>query len=244
LVDDSLSDDVVDGVIMLITLSSADEYLSVTLVHGSQLLVVHNGTAGISKTLISTKRKVKLNDAEWHQMNIEFAARSVSVVLHHDDCSSDCSSDLRVEDSAAVAYFGSAVENVQRGYEGFVGCMQDIRVNSDWLTPSWLTANWNASANVSGSCGWNDNCEPDPCNGRGLCTDLWTHSICDCRSPFWGSTCSRGTCVCVSCHITRSRKMTFCVIHSRHYIQNVITFCFFLLIFIHYSRIALINMLL
>lgn len=201
--DHLLCGDVSDGSLLLITLGSADEYLSVTLAGGSQLLVVQSGKSGMSKTVISTKGKMKLNNAEWHEMNVEFdAVSNVSTVLRHDDCS-NCSTILPVEDSAAVIYFGSAAENARLSDEGFVGCMRDIRVNSDWLTPSWLATNWNASANVSGSCGWTDNCVPDPCNGRGSCTDLWTHSTCDCRSPFWGSTCSRGTCVCVmSCHFT------------------------------------------
>lgn len=192
-----MTDRVSDGALILVMASSADEYwyLSVTLSGGSQLLVILSGKAEELKTAISTKGEMQLNDAEWHEINVRFDAGSVSVILHHVDCSA-CSTVLPVEDSAAVIYFGSAAENVRRGYEGFVGCMQDIRVNSDWLMPSWLAANWNASANVSGGCRWSDNCEPDPCNGRGSCTDLWTHFSCDCRSPFWGSSCSRGTRVC------------------------------------------------
>jgi len=202
-----MTDDVSDGALMLVMLGSADEdrYLSVTLTGGSQLLMMQSGKV---ETVISTEGKMKLNDAEWHEINVEFDAGTVSVVLNHVDCS-ECSAVLSVEDSAAVIYFGSAAESVQRGYEGFVGCMRDIQVNSDWLAPSWLAANWNASANVSASCGWSENCEPDPCNGQGSCTDLWTHSSCRCRSPFWGSSCSRGTCVCV---VPKTNK-TFHTLH-------------------------------
>jgi len=204
---------VLDGVLMLITLSSADEYLLLTLASGSQLLIVQSGTAGVSKTIISTARWMKLNDTEWHEMNIEFSTGLVSVVLRHDDCS-DCSAVLPVEDSPAMTYFGSAAADMWRGYDGFVGCMRDIRVNSDWLTPGWLAAHWNVSANVSGICGWSDNCEPDPCNGRGSCTDLWTHFTCDCRSPFWGSTCSRGTLFCVAV-IVVAGVVPFCQFKKR-----------------------------
>jgi len=156
-------------------------------VGGSQLLVMHNGT------VIDTVAKMRINNAEWHELSIEFVTGNVSVAFHHSNVSTETlSSTLLAADAAAMEiYFGSVAEDVDN-YDSFVGCMRDIRVNSDWLTPSWLVANWNASANVSGSCEWSDNCEPDPCNRRGICTDLWTRFTCDCRSPFWGLTCSQG----------------------------------------------------
>ena len=185
--------DVSGGSLIFITFASVDEYLSVNLVSGNQLQLEHNGNGGLQKNVIGAKTMMKLNDAEWHQLNIEFGSEYVSVTFHHDDCSNDtvCSSLLTVDGSAAMTYFGSTAADV-RSHEGFVGCMQDIRVNSDLLTPSWLAAMWNASANVTGSCDWNNNCEPDPCNGRGTCSDWWTHSTCHCTSPFWGLTCSQG----------------------------------------------------
>lgn len=185
--------DVSVGTLVFITFKSVDEYLLVTLVSGSQLLVEHDGNAGKRKEVIGGGAKMTINNADWHQLNIEFHTGFVSVALQHEHCSNQtlCFTDLPVAGSEMEIYIGSMTENV-RSYVGFIGCMRDIRVNSDWLTPSWLAANQNASANVSGSCGWSNNCAPDPCNGRGLCTDLWTHSICTCRSPFWGLTCSKG----------------------------------------------------
>lgn len=180
------------GTVIFVQFQSVSEYLSVSLLTGSQLLVNHYAN---NETVIDSIAKMKLNDAEWHKLNIEFSTEYVSVVLHHDDCSDGtaCSSRIPIDGLPAVAYFGSAAEGMHI-YEGFVGCMRDIRVNSDWLTPSWLAAVHDSSVNVSGSCDWSSNCEPDPCNGRGMCTDLWTHPACDCRSPFWGLTCSRGIC--------------------------------------------------
>lgn len=153
----------------------------------------HSGNAGLQRKDIGTEANMKINNAEWHQVNIEFGSEYVSVAFDHDNCSTEsvCSTVLPVDGPAMVTYFGSAAEDM-RTYAGFVGCMRDIRVNSDLLTPSWLADSWNASANVSGGCNWSSKCEPDPCTGRGTCTDLWTHSACDCTSPFWGLTCSRG----------------------------------------------------
>jgi len=182
--------DVLGGTLIFMQFSLTGDYISVTLVNGNQLFVAHNGT------VIDTITKSRIGNADWHQLSIEFHTGAVSVAFHQNNFSSEtlCPACLGANDLAMEIYFGSAAEGVGH-YEGFVGCMRDIRVNSDWLTPSWLSANQNASANVSGSCDWSNNCEPDPCNGRGRCTDVWTHSTCDCRSPFWGLTCSRGMCV-------------------------------------------------
>jgi len=163
-------------------------------VDGSWLSVVHNGVD------IGSLVETRINDAEWHQLSIEFTNGNVSVAFLRDSFSKEnaFSRLLPVDDSAVDVYIGSSAEDVGH-YEGFVGCMRDIRVNADSLTPSWLAANRNASVNVSGSCDWSSNCEPDPCSGRGKCTDLWMHFTCDCRSPFWGLTCRRGLYVHVYC---------------------------------------------
>lgn len=184
-----------DVTLVSIAFNSLDKYVSVSLVTGSQLVVQHSGTAGLRKTVISTVAQMKLNDAVWHQLNIEFLTGHVLVAFHHDDCWNEtlCSAVLLTDGLPSVTYFGSATEDMS-GSKGFVGCMRDIRVNSAWLTPSWLAAAENASARVTGGCKWTGNCEPDPCNGRGMCTDLWTRSACDCTSPFWGLSCSRGMC--------------------------------------------------
>jgi len=107
------------------TFSSVSEYLSVTLMSGSQLWVEHNGTAGLQKTVIHTKAKRKLNDAEWHQLNITLGAGQVTVAFYHDDCPDEtlCSAVISVDGFAVVAYFGSAVDDVD-SYEGFVGCFR------------------------------------------------------------------------------------------------------------------------
>jgi len=182
--------DVSGGTLIFIQFRMTGDYMSLTLVDSSQLSVVRNGT------VIDTITKSRISSADWHQLSIEFHTGAVSVAFRHDNFSTEtlCTTCLSADDLAMEIYFGSATEDVGH-YKGFIGCMRDIRVNSDWLTPSWLAASQNASANVSGGCDWSSNCEPDPCNGRGMCTDVWTHFTCDCRSPFWGLTCSRGMCV-------------------------------------------------
>ena len=183
-----------DVSLVWITLGSVDEYLSVSLVSGRHLLVDRNG---MWQTVIGNSVKMTLNDAEWHQLDVALAAGFVSVDLRHDRCS-NCSAVVPVNASAVMTSLGATVTHMQwqHSRNGFVGCMRDIRVNSDWLTRRWLAANPSASANVTLSCEWRDNCKPDPCSGRGVCTDMWTHSTCDCRRPFYGPACTRGIDMC------------------------------------------------
>jgi len=181
------------GTLVFFRFSSAADYLAVSLVSGSQLLVLRNGA------VIGTVAKMTMNDAEWYQLTVEFAHGNITIAFRHNSSSTETlfSAVLSHDDSAMDVYFGSVAEDIGRYGNSFVGCMRDIRVSSDWLTPSWLVANWNASANVSGSCDWSSKCEPHPCNRRGSCTDLWTHFTCDCRSPYWGLTCTQGLWYCV-----------------------------------------------
>ena len=176
------------GTLVFFKFSSAAGDLAVNLVDGSRLLVLRNGS------VISTVAEMKMNDALWHQLAVEFADGNISIAFRHNSSSAETlfSVVLAADDLSMDVYFGSVAEDVGHYDDGFVGCMRDIRVNSDWLTPSWLVANGNASANVSAGCDWSSNCKLHPCNRRGICTDLWTHFTCDCRSPYWGLTCIRG----------------------------------------------------
>jgi len=203
--------DISDGTLIFVTFDSVDEYLLVALVRGRQLIVELSGSVGTQSAVIGSEGKMRLDGAEWLQVDVEFGARNVSVALRHEACADDCSLVLPFGGEALLTHFGRAPKNAS-SYEGFVGCMRDVRVNSDWLTPSWLAANQNVSDGVSGGCGWRSNCEPDPCNGRGICSDLWTRFSCDCASPFWGLTCSRGILYSVGLNCT-----IFCVCYIMCY---------------------------
>ncbi|XP_069017360.1 protocadherin Fat 4 isoform X2 [Embiotoca jacksoni] len=71
----------------------------------------------------------------------------------------------------------------------FVGCVRNIRVNGILLRPSMALATYNVldrcpRAKVSA-------CLSVPCKNDGVCYDLWSDYLCECKSPFTGRNCSK-----------------------------------------------------
>nr|XP_043888221.1 protocadherin Fat 4 [Solea senegalensis] len=70
----------------------------------------------------------------------------------------------------------------------FVGCIRNIHVNGIQLRPSTALATYNIRdrcprATVSP-------CHSDPCKNGGVCRDVWSDFVCECKSPFIGSDCA------------------------------------------------------
>lgn len=71
---------------------------------------------------------------------------------------------------------------------GFVGCFEDLLVDSQLVLPQ----NLSSEPDVQMGCERSERCRPDPCSERGRCVDLWTDYVCRCRRPFYGHNCSEG----------------------------------------------------
>ncbi|XP_047191829.1 protocadherin Fat 4-like isoform X2 [Scophthalmus maximus] len=73
----------------------------------------------------------------------------------------------------------------------FVGCIRNINVNGILLRPSMALTTYNIlyrcpRATVSP-------CHGDPCKNAGVCHDLWSDYLCECKGPFIGSNCAKET---------------------------------------------------
>ncbi|XP_016528841.1 protocadherin Fat 4-like [Poecilia formosa] len=69
----------------------------------------------------------------------------------------------------------------------FVGCIRNIQINGILLRPSSGLATYNVfnrcpRAAVSG-------CNSSPCKNGGVCHDLWSEYVCECKTPFRGRNC-------------------------------------------------------
>ncbi|XP_024861742.1 protocadherin Fat 4 isoform X2 [Kryptolebias marmoratus] len=70
----------------------------------------------------------------------------------------------------------------------FVGCIRNIHVNGMLLRPSVGLATYN----VFDRCPriTMSRCSSAPCQNGGVCQDLWSDYLCECKSPFTGSNCA------------------------------------------------------
>ena len=78
----------------------------------------------------------------------------------------------------------------------FTGCIRDITVNGMKITEADFQENEADEANegveqvqtVPG-CLREEQCDPNPCQNDGYCTDLWSEYKCTCHRPFLGPSC-------------------------------------------------------
>ncbi|XP_047741049.1 protein crumbs isoform X1 [Hyalella azteca] len=67
------------------------------------------------------------------------------------------------------------------------GCIQDAVVNGQPVVPALITAR--NKVNITEGCPREEQCQPNPCQNSGRCSDLWNTYECHCRRPYLGRTC-------------------------------------------------------
>nr|XP_046245043.1 protocadherin Fat 4 [Scatophagus argus] len=72
----------------------------------------------------------------------------------------------------------------------FIGCIRNIHVNGILLRPSMALATFN----ILDWCPRQtpSPCHINPCKNSGTCHDLWSDYVCECKTPFTGSNCTKG----------------------------------------------------
>ncbi|KAI4815010.1 hypothetical protein KUCAC02_005177 [Chaenocephalus aceratus] len=71
----------------------------------------------------------------------------------------------------------------------FVGCIRNTHVNGILLRPSMALATYNILNRCPRTTA--SPCHSNPCKNGGVCHDLWSYSICECKSLFTGSNCAK-----------------------------------------------------
>ncbi|KAF3847499.1 hypothetical protein F7725_020527, partial [Dissostichus mawsoni] len=71
----------------------------------------------------------------------------------------------------------------------FVGCIRNTHVNGILLRPSMALATYNILNRCPRTTA--SPCHSNPCKNGGVCHDLWSYSICECKSIFTGSNCAK-----------------------------------------------------
>ncbi|XP_044058892.1 protocadherin Fat 4 isoform X2 [Siniperca chuatsi] len=71
----------------------------------------------------------------------------------------------------------------------FVGCIHNIHVNGILLRPSMALATYNILDRCPRATP--SPCHSNPCKNGGMCHDLWSDYLCECKNPFTGSNCAK-----------------------------------------------------
>lgn len=88
-----------------------------------------------------------------------------------------------------IPNLNSYLRHLTRSPSSFVGCMEDVVINGEWIFPLETNNNYITLNDVPQGCPRTPQCDPNPCNSNGQCTDLWQTFSCTCQRPFLGKTC-------------------------------------------------------
>lgn len=141
-----------------------------------------------------------VSDGHWRDVHVLLDQEGLVLILKGPNCDRD---GCTVRDAGTNehifhpseeftnVYVGGAMAGLMelsQSGTGFIGCMEDLKIDSKPILPQAFPE----GRSFELGCNKNDWCEHDPCDGQGLCVDLWTSYQCDCFRPFHGKNCSEG----------------------------------------------------
>ncbi|KAK1900663.1 Protocadherin Fat 4 [Dissostichus eleginoides] len=180
--------------------SSSREFFALEILDGAIHLSYDLGSGPVR---LHTNKQVA--DGYFHSVTARRIGNMGS--LHVDNCTdeentgfcfsqSDGSSLKRTLDVGSNMTFGgtNTFESVllhpgQIKTHDFVGCIRNTHVNGILLRPSMALATYNILNRCPRTTA--SPCHSNPCKNGGVCHDLWSYSICECKSIFTGSNCAK-----------------------------------------------------
>ncbi|KAM9068586.1 LOW QUALITY PROTEIN: protein crumbs homolog 2 [Sarcophilus harrisii] len=173
---------------LLFSRGDAVESLTLELSRGSLRATLRSPGSELALSL----RAPSLSDGHWHRAEAALARSALELRLWHEACgSAPCLRSRPLAEEVALdspAFLTVRVGGGAGGAPGFVGCLEDVRVDGRALLPQDLAE---GRAGVRLGCERTDWCGSGPCEHGGACLDLWTTFRCDCARPFEGPTCSQ-----------------------------------------------------
>ncbi|XP_013412192.1 protein crumbs [Lingula anatina] len=180
------------GVLMYHQLPSGDSML-LTLA-GHNLQFTFNQVTGNPVRFASENQRLK--DGEWHQIELAVnSAGSTKLHIYGNHCPGGvCTYQDNINVSSPLTfgttYIGSKVMAgaIDQSEVTFIGCTRDIVLNGQLVVPQDVP---NSLVGVYPGCNREVQCVPDPCSGKGVCTDLWWQYKCRCLRKYTGPQCNQ-----------------------------------------------------
>ncbi|NXD62089.1 CRUM1 protein, partial [Eolophus roseicapillus] len=170
------------------------EYLFLELYDG----ILHAGLKKEDVWYLLLLGGLRVDDGQWHKVEVVLHS-TMELKLWHDSCDAGvCLKSSPVLYGTALIphtflnmYVGGAEDpmaNNTHSQQGFVGCMEDLQVDTEAVLPANLLEG--ESSPVKWGCDRTEWCLSQPCFHGGLCVDLWATFRCDCSRPYGGPACS------------------------------------------------------
>uniref|UniRef100_A0A3B3U8B1 Protein crumbs homolog 1-like n=1 Tax=Poecilia latipinna TaxID=48699 RepID=A0A3B3U8B1_9TELE len=170
-----------------------EHFLSLELVDGTLQATLSSGK------VLKVVYPIPVNDGEWHQVTVTMNDGLVMTVTGP-SCKEECQ--VRNEGHNHLIFLQPRffqqlyIGGIPRNYsshlsngKGFIGCMEDLKVDHTLLLPQDLIREENKGLELG--CSKRDWCSEGVCLERGQCVDMWVHANCVCHRPYYGSRCEK-----------------------------------------------------
>ncbi|XP_021164580.2 protein crumbs homolog 2 isoform X1 [Fundulus heteroclitus] len=170
-----------------------EHFLSLELVNGFIQATVNCGR------LLMVVYSSPVNDGEWHQVTVTMDEGLVLTVTGP-GCKEGCSVRngghnylIFVQPSFFQQLYIGGIPHEYSLHlssgKGFIGCMEDLKVDHKLLLPQDLIREENKGLELG--CSKKDWCSEDACLDKGECVDMWVRANCICYRPYYGSNCEK-----------------------------------------------------
>ncbi|KAL1374937.1 hypothetical protein pipiens_020398, partial [Culex pipiens pipiens] len=169
----------------------------------SYILVLNNGRLNLHSALLNRWEGVfvgsGLNDSKWQKVFVGINSSHLVLSANEEQTIFPINSYEGTNGSNTsfpITYLGGTtptlaqpyLKHIARAVSSFVGCMEDVVINSQFVLPG-QEQEFTTLHNIDTGCPRTPQCEPNPCNSNGQCTDLWHTFSCHCQRPHLGHTC-------------------------------------------------------
>lgn len=138
-----------------------------------------------------------LNNSEWHKVVV--AINSTHLLLSANEETTIYPINQYDSNTSyttfPVTFLGGAIprltsylRHLTHPASSFVGCMQDVQINNQWIFPQEKIQNQTLE-NIEPGCHRITQCDPNPCGANGQCIDEWSMYRCSCNRPHLGDRC-------------------------------------------------------
>lgn len=172
--------------------------------YNSYILELVNGRLNLHSSLLNKWEGVfigsGLNNSKWHKVFVAINSTHLLLSANEETTiypinSYDSGLSNVSYTSFPVTYLGGTIPHLSsylrhltHAPSSFVGCMQDVVINGQWIFPHEINAN-QTLINIQAGCPRQEQCTPNPCHSNGQCIDLWHTFSCACPRPHLGHTC-------------------------------------------------------
>lgn len=138
-----------------------------------------------------------LNNSEWHRVVVAINSTHLLLSANEETTIYPINQyDSNTSYTAfPVTYLGGAIpkltsylRHLTHAASSFVGCMQDVNINNQWIYPQEKISNQTLEY-IEPGCHRIPQCDPNPCGINGQCIDEWSMFRCSCHRPHLGDRC-------------------------------------------------------